>query len=337
MNSALDRFEESLVRASRELHNEHLVAGDARRPAAPATSAPSARRARGSNHLRRRGPRLLAGALLVGALAAAGVSVLGPSGNPRETTQIECGRGVVESVTGEPLRDCAQLWPSIYHRPAPPLAAWVYETGGAVVVTPAGQPPAGGGWRRLPRGWKADSAVLALNVQLEDITTGFEAHRCWSASAARTLATSTLRADGLGLWRVRVTANRPDGAHPNCLTVAPVSGSEPRTVLLVEQRVQDLGDPASLVNTPSGPVEHARLIATETRVNSALAAGGQCASVAQAGALWRADARADGVAAARYVLFAQERTGNPVTRCARVLVDSPGGGGPADVYAADLP
>jgi hypothetical protein len=139
MNGALDRFEQSLVRASQELHHAHVPR---------------------SRLLRRRGSRILAGALVVGALAAAGASVFGPTGNPREITSIECGRGIVESVTADPLRECATLWPSIYHHPAPPLAAWVYETGGAVVVTPADQPPTGGGWRRLPRGWKADAAVL---------------------------------------------------------------------------------------------------------------------------------------------------------------------------------
>jgi hypothetical protein len=348
MNGALDRFEQSLVRASQELHRAHVphhahVPHRAHVPAihttCPSDQAASTRNLRRPLHtrlLRRRGSRILAGALVVGALAGAGAAVFGPTGNPREITSIECGRGIVESVTAEPLRECATLWPSIYHHPAPPLAAWVYETGGAVVVTPADQPPTGGGWRRLPRGWKADAAVLGLHVQLEDITTGFEAHRCWLAPVARALATSILRADGLGFWRVRVTVNRPNGAHPNCLTVAPITGSEPRTILLVEQRVQDPGDASSLVNTPSGPLDHARLTATEARVNDSLKADGRCATVAQATALWRADARAEGLTTARYVLFAQAPAKRPLARCARVLVNSPGGGGAADVYAADL-
>ncbi len=337
MNSALDRFEASLVRASRELHREQAAASRARRAAEDAPSSRDVHRVPPPSRLRRRGSRVLAAALLAGSLAAAGVSVLGPHGNPREITQIECGRGVVESVVAEPLRECATLWSSIYHHPAPPLAAWVYETGGAILVTPAGQPPAGGGWRRLPHGWTADAAVLGLHVQLEDITTGFEAHRCWLAPVARALATSILRADGLGRWRVRVTANRPSGAAPNCLTVAPLTASEPRTVLLVERWTLDPGDPASLVNTPSGPADHARLTATETRVNSLLDARGRCATVAQAAALWRSDARADGLTTASYVLLAQEQASRRVTRCARVLVNSPGGGGAAQVYAADLP
>lgn len=343
MNSALDRFEESLVHASRAQHREHAAgaraAGSRKDGASGARPRRLARpRSRASSLLSRRRWSIPAGALLLAALAAAGSSVFGPTGNPREITQIECGsHGVVESVTGEPVRDCRTLWPSLYHRPAPPLVAWVYETGGAVGVMPAGRPPAGGGWRRLPSGWSAYAAVLQLHVQLEDIDTGLEAHQCWSAFAARALVTSILRADGLGSWRVRVATNRPHGAHPNCLLVLPVTGAEPHSVLLVEGWVQDSGDASSLVNTPSGPVEHARLASTETRVNDALGAGGRCASVAQAGALWRSQARADGIPDARYVLFAQPSARHAVAGCARVFVNSPGGGGPADVYAADLP
>jgi hypothetical protein len=215
------------------------------------------------------------------------------------------------------------------------VRASVAQTGGVVVVTPANRPPPGAGWRRLPAGWRADAAVLGLHVQLEDITTGLEAHLCWSASAARALVASTLRADGLGAWQVRVHDDRSDGAHPNCLTVAAVVGGGPHSVLLVEARVQDRGKPARLVNTPSGSVEHARLTATETRVNRMLEAGQGCASVARAAALWRARAAAAGIPRARYVLFTQTHTS--AAACARVLVNSPGGGGAADVYAADLP
>jgi hypothetical protein len=275
--------------------------------------------------------------LLAGVLAAAGTSAFGPTGNPREITQIQCGqRGSSAFITGEPVRDCATLWPSLYHRPAPHLVAWVTDTGGVVVVTPAGHPPAATGWQQLQSGWKANAAVLGLHLQLEDITTGLEAHQCWSASGADALVTSILRADGLGSWTVHVDQDRPDGARPNCLTVISATGAEPHSVLLVEAMVRDPGDPSTLVNTPSGPVEHARLASTEIQVNAALRAHGRCAGVGQAAALWRSRAAAAGIGGSRYVLFTQAGQANP-TGCARMLVDSPGGGGPADVYAADLP
>jgi predicted hydrolase (HD superfamily) len=113
-------------------------------------------------------------------------------------------------------------------------------------------------------------------------------------------------------------------------------GGEPRSVGLVEAWVRDPGNPSKLVNTPSGPTEHTRLTTTETKVNQTLRAAGHCAGVAEAAALWRSSAAASGMPAGRYVLFKQ--AGRSTTSdCARVLVNSPGGGGPADVYAAELP
>ncbi len=338
MKGALDQFEQSLVRASRTLHEQHVagvVPGGVRSPRVHSPN--GSRTSRVRELLRRAGWRVPAGALVAGALVAAGTSVLGPTGDPREITQIQCGeQGSSPFMTGEPLRDCASLWPSIYHQAAPPLVAWVAQTGGVVVVTPAGRPPAGAGWQRLPAGWKADSAVLGLHVQLEDITTGLEAHTCWSAPEASALVTSILRSDGLGAWKVHINKGRANGAHPNCLTVISATGAEPHAVVLVEHWVQDAGNPSTLVNTPSGPVEHARLTSTETHVNRALTANGHCASVSEAATSWRSSAAAARIPDRRYVLFTQADTSTK-TGCARVLVNSPGGGGPADVYAADLP
>jgi hypothetical protein len=315
MSSALDRFEQSLVRASHTLHQQQHSAGGRR-----------------SSGLRSRGWRIPAGALAIGVLAAAGTSLLGPTGNPREIAQFECGEDITASVTGEPVRDCATLWPSMYHHAPPPLVAWVAETGGAVVVTPVGQPPAGGGWRALPKGWTADSAVLLLHTQLGDITTGIEARPCWSAPAASALVAAMLHTDELDSWHIRVRTERANGAHPNCLLVSAATGVEPRSVLLVERPVRE---PAGWSPTfPSGPIEHARLTSTETRVNASLSADGRCASVTQAVALWRSSAHAAGIPASRYVLFT--RSGADTGGCAHVFVDAPGGGGPADVYAAKL-
>jgi hypothetical protein len=153
MSSAMDRFEQQLVRASRTLHGEHAATaagrGDPRPGAADEAGVPRVARLRRT--VRSRGWRIPAGVLVVGALVAAGSSVFGPSGNPREITEIQCGqRGSSAFVTGEPVRDCAILWRSLYHRSAPPLVAWVAQTGGVVVVVPAGRPPARRGWGRQP-------------------------------------------------------------------------------------------------------------------------------------------------------------------------------------------
>jgi hypothetical protein len=338
MTTALDQFEESLVGASRVLHSQHAVgelAAITRGGSARGSSTQRSSRMRGL--LWRRGLRLATAALLVGALAAAGVSVFGPSGNPREIPEVQCGqRGSSAEMTGEPVRDCATLWPSLYHRPAPPLVAWVYETGGVVVVTPAGHPPTGHGWRRLPPGWKANSAVLAVHAQLEDITTGIQAHACWSPGGARALVTSILHADGLTSWHIRVKVERPNGAHPNCLTVAAATGAEPQAVLLVERPVEV---PASWSATTSPlpsrsdvPIAH-----LEIQINRSLMAPGDCATVAHVATLWRSRAHAEHIPAASFVLFTQSTAGLRAVRCARVLVNAPGGGGLADVYVAALP
>jgi hypothetical protein len=289
--------------------------------------------------LSRRGRRVLAGVLLVGVLAAAGTAIFGPTGNPRDITQFECGVGAHGNVhglfTAEPVSACAALWPSLYHRPAPPLVAWVYETGGAVVVRPTEAPPAGSGWRRLPRGWTANSAAIELNDQLEDVTTGLPSRECWSGASASELVRSILRSDGLDYWHLRVSDQRPaPGPGTRCLTaIQAIGGPEiaPNTVLLVEHATRA---PAKASHRyPNRFGMQRRLL--EARVNRTLRSSGGCASVAQAEARWRTDARAAGIPAREDVLNAPSRM--PGGSCARVFVSEPGGGGPADVFAANYP
>ena len=87
MSSILDQFEESLVCASRTLYEQH--ANNARVETASTTT--GKRRSFLGVRLHRRGRRIAVGALLVGILAAAGTSVFGPTGNPAEITQLDCG------------------------------------------------------------------------------------------------------------------------------------------------------------------------------------------------------------------------------------------------------
>jgi hypothetical protein len=294
--------------------------------------------------LSRRGWRVLAGVVLVGALAAAGTAIFGPTGNPKDITQFECGVGGHGDVhglfTAEPVSACAALWPSLYHHAAPPLVAWVYETGGAVVVRPADAPPTGSGWRRLPQGWTADGAVIELNDQLEDITTGLPSRRCWPGATASALVRSILRADGLDYWHLRLSEQRPaTGPGTRCLTaIQAIGGPEigPDTVLLVEHATRAPGTVSRWYPNRFG--KQRRLV--ETRVNRALRSSGGCASIAQAEALWRAEARAAGIPAREDVLGAPSPTSGASAgggSCARVFVSEPGGGGPADVFAADYP
>jgi hypothetical protein len=357
MSSALEQYETSLVRASRELCERCGAAAQVRPGDAgerPASTGPRAARAARVPRARaraprpgrgRRGRRLLAGALTVGALAAAGTTLLGPTGNPRNITQFVCGPGAHASahvlVTPDPLAACAALWPSIYHRPAPALVAWVYETGGAVVVRPAGDPPgesSAKGWVRLPRGWRADSATIELNDQLEDITTGLPAQPCWTAASASELVASLLRRDRLGSWHIRVSRQRSSrGASGACLSVIQAIGGPedpPDTVLLVEHAV-----PAPANGTHRYPNRFGRRRRiVERRVNRMLRGEGRCANLRRAAVLWRTQAAAGGIPAGQYRFDAPvdgfaTRTGS----CARIFVSEPGGGGPSDVYPADLP
>ncbi len=336
MTSALDQFGASLVSASRALHEDNRAAHAHRGFTA---HRPSAARRFGLGRLRpRRAWQALAGAAAVGALAAAGTAILGPTGNPKEITQFECGVGAHGNVHGlfaaEPVSACAALWPSIYHRAAPALTAWVAETGGVVVVRPTGQPPSGTGWVRLPKGWRANSATIELNDQLEDITTGLPSRACWSAASAGALARSLLHSDHLGYWHVRVSTQRPAaGASGSCLSVIQAIGPpEHDTILLVETAAAPPARGVSRYANGLGP--RRRLV--ENRVNDALRAGGRCATVAQAAALWRSYARAGGLPASDYTLNTPGPSGTGM-RCARVFVNEPGGGGPANVYPADLP
>lgn len=337
MSNALDRFEDSLVGASRTLYE---AGGSRVRPPARPVSVTGASAATWLSHAmrcrRRRPLRVLAGVLAVGALAAAGSTVFGPHGNPRTTAAIQCGQAVVGSVTGDPVRDCTTLWPSLYHRPAPRLVAWVASTGGAVVVVPAGAPPADDRsfhWRRLPTGWTQDRAAIEMSNQLEDIVYGLQAHPCWTAVAAATLVASTLRANGLPSWKVDVKAEPNEGPKPSCLLVAPVVQAGSNSVLLVERHVDPPREGSFM--TPNGARELARTAAVEKRVDGELSsAGARCAGIREAAALWSSQAHTAGIPGTRYVLFMQS-LGLAPAGCARIIVNAPGGGGPYRVYVAE--
>jgi hypothetical protein len=236
----------------------------------------------------------------------------------------------------EPLSARAALWPSLYGHTAPALVAWVYETGGAVVVRPAGDPPNGPGWTRLPKGWRADGTVIEINDQLEDITTGLPSRPCWPGDSAEKLVRSILRNDGLSYWHVRVNLQTPDaGPSDTCSTVIQTTGGSRRqapniVVLVVHDTPQPPHDSVRYPNRFGG-----RRRLAEARANRSLHAAGRCASISRAETQWRSEAQADGVPAREYVLSSAVSSGG--TSCARILISEPGGGGPASVVAADYP
>lgn len=329
MSGALDRFGDSLVRASEDLY----MAGGSRtrRADEPPAWSWALLVARAAQRLRRHPRRALTGVVVIGALSAAGSTLFGPQGNPRAILSIECGHTVVSSATGDPVSDCAALWPSLYREPAPSLTAWVASSGGAVVVVPAGAPPAGGEvfhWRRLPVGWTQDRAAVLLSHQLEDISTGLAARACWAEGSVEALVRSTLRADGLGSWQIDVRRQPSEGATPTCLTVAPIVQSDARSVLLIERVVQAPAHDS--FRTPAGAAELRRVANVERQVNLE-AASAKCADVSKAAALWRTYTEQAGLPADRYVLVAWPDAVSP-DGCTHIYVTAPGGGGPYNVY-----
>lgn len=325
-NAARSALADAVVRA--RTHDTNLHTLRLNQPTRPRTGA-----ARASRWLRRRPLRVLAGVAAVGALSAAGSTLFGPQGNPRAILSIECGQTVVSSATGNPVGDCAALWPSLYHEPAPHLVAWVASSGGAVVVVPTGAPPAGERvfhWRRLPVDWTQDRAAVLLAHQLEDVSTGLDARTCWQAGSAETLVSSALRADGLADWRIDVRRQPSDGARPTCLAVAPIVQPDSRSVALIERLI---GAPThGSFRTPAAAAELRRVASVERQVNRELsAARTTCVDVPQAATLWRTRIQQAGVPADRYVFVAWPHA-TASRDCAHIYVTALGGGGPYNVY-----
>jgi hypothetical protein len=335
MSGALDRFGDSLVRASEDLYR--AGGSPMRRTAEPIAGMPFRRWiARAGRRLGRHPWRVFAGVLAVGALSAAGSTLFGPRGNPRTILSIQCAQRIVESASGSPVNDCRALWRSLYHEPAPHLTAWVADSGGAVVVVPTGSPPAGDSyfhWRRLPPGWTQDRAAVVLSHQLQDISTGLEARACWSASSVQTLVRSALRTDDLGSWRIEVRGQPGIDAEPPCLTVTPIVQVASHSVAVIERLLKA---PAhGSFRTPAGATELKRVADAEREVNRDIATtGGQCMNAHNALALWRQSMKRIGLAEDRYVLLSSSQAGL-VGGCARFYVTAPGGGGPYSVYLTD--
>jgi hypothetical protein len=300
-------------------------------------------------HRRRRLPRarvMLAGALAVVALAAAGESLFGPSGRSVDIPLVECTAGGQVAYSGslptpDPVAACAQVWPRLYHRAAPPLVAWSYKGRGVVIVTPADSSAPEPGAERLPAGWMANAALIELNDQTADITTGFPAHSCLTAGSAAAVAAGILEDDSLH-WTVTVDYWRMTGGsayysrNPDprwgagtCLNLSPPAGLNGATSTVELHLSPSQPEAPAAIGAAAG----ANLQALERAVNAGLLAPGACATPAQAAAAWRTAAHAAGVP------YADAEPLPPApgsSRCARVFV-SVLGGGSVRVRAADYP
>jgi hypothetical protein len=252
-------FEEIIAMPTTTLH----------RAAAPSRQAP-----------RRRKPLL--------ASIGAGVAIFGVAGTawamlqPSTTTATGCyisedSVTVIDAVTGDPVRDCEQVWQRETGS-VPPLTA--YDTGEGVAVVPAGR-AVPGDWRALEPGVVQDPQLIGLTAALDDSIDGLRAD-CHRLDAAQAVVQRELTNAGLTQWQIAPQRGQADGQE-TC-TYFIVEPDARRVVLIPLQGLVD----------PDGVLPHDRL-ADDLR--SALS-GRPCTSVAEVASTVHAvvdDSRVDDV------------------------------------------
>jgi hypothetical protein len=376
--STLHDFEDALVNASRALHAE------AERVHATGPLENAASRA-SRWQLIRRARRLSAGSQL--GLAVSTISALATGGtlaflflsadHTKTLASLECNvtrtsSAIINTITGNPVIDCATAWPSATagRAAAPPLTAWglANNTKAAVVQPTRWGPPAQSGsvaWRRLPADWTVDLSVVELTDQLSDISTNLSGTAitrsgvspCSYARDDERIVRSLLAADGLSSWRVIVRPSDPGRAvSSDCVVTTHSVDGAARTVQLLQfgptQPYRQT--PRQRNSTHDSIVANLKLGALDRSVNSVLAK--RCQSVASAAAQWTRTARAAGfkptslayyrtlnaaptkvpsrLADYYYTLVRQPASQHTGT-CAHILVMR-AGGGHLTVYAARI-
>jgi hypothetical protein len=376
--STFQDFEDTLVNASRAIYAEAELAH------ATASIGEASRRS-GRWQLIRRARQLSAGIQLglavstISALATGGtLAFLFLSGGHTKTlASLECNTtrnsaAIINTITGNPIIDCASAWPSATggRAAAPPLTAWglANDTKVAVVQPTSWGPPGqigGVAWRRLPGDWTVDLAVVELTDQLNDITTKLSGTAitpsgvspCSYARDDKRIVQSLLAADGLSSWRVIVRPTDPGRAvSPGCRVTVPNVDGAGRTVQLLQfgptqPHRQTLKQRNSANETVIANLTLAKL---DRDVNGLLAR--QCQSVDDAAARWSRAARSAGFHPTSLAYYrALNAAPNPVASrladyyytlvrqpdsqhtgtCAHILVMRAGGGN-LTVYAARI-
>ncbi|HEX2702232.1 MAG TPA: hypothetical protein VHM72_02225 [Solirubrobacteraceae bacterium] len=323
MNTALDEFELTLIKAARALRSATTVA--------PLV--------RGGHERRRPLARRLALAVPTAWLVAACAAAAGAAGgtgyfiyrllqeNPTTETiaSFTCDTGAtvsasVQAVTGDPLVDCAAVWPSATagRESAPPLTAWAPSKasfGAVVQPTAAGAPSytsrltASGTrvhftWHRLPIGWTVNLTVVELTDQLNDLpskTINGYGPLCTYASRAIRLARSLIAADHASGWRVSMSATT-GALSPGCRPILDDVDARRHTVRLGQLPTEPRPNFSHLraavrrqdiAASKRWSHLHSELVALQARTNTVLNA--RCSSVADAAALWVHNAAAVGI------------------------------------------
>jgi hypothetical protein len=322
MSSALDRFERSLVAASRALAASE---GAQTQPSAVSeaahglTDGPAARRRRPLRRLRSLG---LVSQLVVAVASltvCAGVAVAGYSlftgGPARELASFECQmnngpEAIIAAITGSPLVDCAAAWPSASggQEAAPPLAIWGADNGQRLVAVAgpvSAGPPAGQhyNWRRLPDSWTVDLSVVVLSDQLNNIDLPFNSgatNTCSFAANDIAAVRSLLSTDNLSAWRVIL---RPQDGQlaSGCqnVFVANVDGQN-RTVVLMQA-----SPPSSLPPTTSSATSTTTLTTGAATTTTAATTGAAPTPTVSAGASTSSDSYSQAMARGAELAYGQ--------------------------------
>lgn len=174
----------------------------------PTTTAPGAPAPRSSN--RRRGRTVLAtmGAAF-GTVAVAGTAWAMLQGSSTTSTGCHLSENsvsIVDAVTGDPVRDCEQVWQRETGS-VPPLTA--YDTGGGVAVVPTGR-DVPGDWMALEPGVVQNPQLIRLTAALDDSIDGLRAD-CHRLDAAQAVVQRELDNVGLAQWQVVPEQGEADG------------------------------------------------------------------------------------------------------------------------------
>ena len=168
----------------------------------------------------------MAPALAVGLLATAAAG-WAMTRSVETSTEVSCGMtNVIDSVTGDPVADCAAWWRSTNHTDAPTLVAYDNGHGGVAVLPESEDAPAD--WTRL-EGFQQDTTLIELDAALGDMGDGLAAD-CFTDAAAEPVVSDTLDRLGLGDWSVIHEGRAADGSS-TC--AQHVLDPEERAVVLV--------------------------------------------------------------------------------------------------------
>jgi hypothetical protein len=163
---------------------------------------------------RRRVPLVVAAVVAIAAATGAAWAAFGGS-SPGTDTTVQCeingADTIIDSITGDPVSDCAVTWQRDTGQPAPKLLPYRAGTGEIVVLPSTQVPPAG--YQLLPPGSGQDPRLIQLQEALDDYVDGLHAC-CYSDPVAITKTQAVLSGLGLAGWTVSVSS--PADGETSC-------------------------------------------------------------------------------------------------------------------------